>query len=202
VGTGNRNSAVTSTSTGLPMENALSALSEELQKIGRELKIVVTGGHVMNVLGIATRLTHDVDVIGKFDEGRITKLDIDKQLQSAVVHVANTMGIASDWFNKGAEMVIDTIPPGMEKRLIEKKYGDNITAYYSSPKDLLFLKLAYAISGNETQNKDILALNPTFDEIEEAADWCVHDGMKLSLFATQEYLRKMGYGKVADRLLH
>lgn len=124
-------------------------------------------------------------------------------LLEAVHQVAADLDLGKNWLNSGpADLVDPGLPPGFTARLHRKKYGDRLTINYISRIDQIYFKLYAAVdSGPGYHVDDLLALEPSMEEIAAAAAWAVtHDvspGFKMIL---KDMLIKFGYESVAETI--
>src|SRR5260370_30916003 len=129
---------------------ALRLLGELLQARGQRFQIVVIGGAAVNLLGIVSRATTDVDILAFARPGDPNWLNA---------------GPASQWQSG--------LPPGLENRVQWSEYsglGVGLVSRY----DLIFLKLYAAVDDagpTSVHFQDLLALMPTDEELAEAGSW-------------------------------
>jgi len=189
------------------MEKGMVALGEQMERIGRRVDLVICGGTAINFLGIDDRLTSDVDVMGTLEEDnqgrrKVVEMRFEPWLVEVIRRVARDLGLHANWLNPGGAMELAYgLPEGIEDRLVTKEYGENLKAHYCSRIDLLFLKLNAAVDLGQKQESDVLAINPSEEEIEMAARWCLEcTGRRVSAVRMEEYLGGLGYGEVAERV--
>ncbi len=128
--------------------------------------------------------------------------DIPDYLRRAAEKVARDFNLSAGWLNTGpAELVRMGLPEGFEKRVIKKSYGRSLTVYYISRFDQIHFKLYAAVDRGGYHVNDLLALNPSEEEIEKAAKWAItHEpsqGFRMMLI---DFLEKIGFKNVADRI--
>ncbi len=165
------------------IETALTHVSELLAAEGDAFAIVILGGAALNLLGVVDRTTTDVDILAlaRLDDAAVER-DIEEppnplpeSLRRAIRLVAEDMGLVPDWMNTGPALQWRTgLPPGLAKRLEWRRYGDALDVGIVSRYDLIFFKLFAAADDIGTAGvhyQDLLALNPTSDELAAAADW-------------------------------
>src|SRR5713226_6184684 len=110
---------------------ALRLLGELLQAQGQRFHIVVIGGATVNLLGIVSRATTDVDILAFARPGAQGTLRLtppDEPLPSALVEAARTvatdLGLNPNWLNAGpASQWQSDLPPGLESRVQWSEYG-------------------------------------------------------------------------------
>lgn len=159
------------------IERALSAVGERLAHANAPCSIVVVGGAAINLLRIVDRPTRDVDVLASAGPAakRIEPPNpLPEPLREAVAAVAQDLGLSSDWLNTVvADQWRSGLPPGLADRIHWTSFGA-LTLGIVDRIDLVFLKLYAAAdqTGPESVHfQDLLALRPTTDELERAADW-------------------------------
>lgn len=163
------------------IEELLAATGEHLAAENAGVGIVVLGGAALNLLGVVSRATRDVDVvaIGREDD-RSDGLEIrppdplPEPLQRAIRTVARDFGVPDDWMNTAAGRQWRTgLPPGLANRLRWRRYG-GLHVGLVSRYDLVFFKLYAAADSGSPESvhyQDLLALEPTEGELEEAEAW-------------------------------
>ena len=158
----------------------LQAVGDHLAAEGLEASIVVVGGASLNLLGIVERSTHDVDVIA-----RATGLDgagpvhlhpgkpLPEELSRAVRTVARDFSLQDDWLNSEvASQWSYGLPPTLPHDIEWRKFGA-LDVGLVGRRTLIALKLfAVADRGPRSVHlQDLLALAPTREELDEAAEW-------------------------------
>lgn len=163
------------------LEAPLRAIGELLGRRGQAAAIVVVGGTALNLLGIVSRTTRDVDVIavGNVTEGfpPSTLLPPDplpEYLLDLITRVARDYGIPDDWMNFAAGGQWETgLPTGFEERVSWQQLG-GLWIGLPHRTDLVFLKLYAAaddIGPTSRHFTDLIALDSTSDELKAAAKW-------------------------------
>ncbi|MDF1500776.1 MAG: DUF6036 family nucleotidyltransferase [Anaerolineales bacterium] len=160
---------------------ALHSLGELLAAEGEKIAIVAVGGYALILQGIVQRATQDIDIIalgrnpdeeGPGDIGPAEP--VPEVLSRAIARIARDYGLPADWMNTVVSMQWKTgLPPGFEERIHWTRYG-GLWFGVADRYDLLFLKLfAAADSGgpDSVHFQDLLALNPTNRELEDASEW-------------------------------
>src|SRR2546423_14515547 len=108
------------------LETALRALGELLEARGLHYEVVLIGGGNLILRGLVARpTTKDLDLLGEWTANGIKPMrPMPEALQIAVVDVARTYGLASDWVNLGPESLLDVgLPEGFVGRLERHDYG-------------------------------------------------------------------------------
>lgn len=192
------------------VDTILSALGEQLESLVAEsIELLVCGGSALNVLGLVQRATKDVDVLAfvkRNSQGRnsLIKADpIPPELEKAARKVARDFNLPENWLNAGPASAVDLgLPEGIMERVITRPYGNKLIIHFLGRYDQIHFKLYATVDqGAGKHFDDLLALQPTVEELEKAARWSmthdVSDGFKQSL---RTLLNHMGYRDVAERL--
>ena len=192
------------------VETILSALGEQLEEIVSEpLELLVCGGSALNVLGLVQRATKDVDVLAYVNRntaGEVSFISADplnEKLITASEKVERDFNLTEDWLNAGPASATDLgLPDGILKRVKTRQYGQKLTIHFMGRYDQIHFKLYAAVDqGAGKHFDDLLALNPTPDELEQAARWSMtHDVSEGYRQVLKDLLNHMGYSDVAKRL--
>ncbi len=192
------------------VETILSALGEQLEEIAsKPLELLVCGGSALNFLGLVQRATKDVDVLAYVNRntaGEVSFISADplnEKLITASKKVARDFNLSENWLNAGPASVTDLgLPDGILKRVKTRQYGQRLTIHFMGRYDQIHFKLYAAVDqGAGKHFHDLLALNPTPDELEQAARWSMtHDVSKGYRQVLKGLLNHMGYSDVAQRL--
>lgn len=159
----------------------LAALGELLGARGRHHELVLIGGANLLLRGLIARSTRDADVVAARDGDRIVPLPtLPEDLESAVRAVGEAYGAAPKWLNVGPQSLVDLgLPDGFLDRLERLDYGPGLVVWLAGRFDLVCFKLYAAADDWPTRGRhlrDILALEPTPDELGAAARWAMgHD---------------------------
>lgn len=167
--------------TQFTLDVALEATGALLARRGEQAAIVVVGGTALNLLGVISRSTRDVDVIaaatprGGAAPGEIRPPDpLPNALTRAVATVARDLGLPNDWLNTTvASQWVTGLPPGFASRVTWRQYG-GLWVGLAGPRDLVFLKLYAAaddVGPTSRHYKDLLALKPTPADLDAARVW-------------------------------
>jgi hypothetical protein len=154
------------------IDEALSAVGELLEAARAPCEIVVIGGAALQVLGLVTRPTADVDVVAILDKGLRSAEPLPEPLARAAHRVAVDFGMPDDWLNPGPTAMLRWgLPEGFVERLVARSYGA-LTAHFASRFDQIHFKLfAFADLGGGRHEADLGALRPTREELLAAATW-------------------------------
>jgi Nucleotidyltransferase of unknown function (DUF6036) len=168
---------------GSDIEAALTRVSELLDADGEAFAIVILGGAALNLLGVVTRTTTDVDILAVARPGDLAihreisepPIPLPESLQRAIRLVAQDMSLASDWLNTGPALQWRTgLPPGLAGRIQWRRYGNALDVGIVGRYDLIFFKLFAAADDfgpAGVHYQDLIALEPTSDELLAAGAW-------------------------------
>ncbi len=112
-------------------------------------------------------------------------------------------GGASHWLNTGpADQVLAGLPEGFLSRLTRHDYGARVTIYFPGRLDLIHRKLfAIMDQGPGRHVRDLMALQPTDDEILVAARWVLtQDADEFFPEIVKTALKDLDYGHLVDQL--
>lgn len=171
----------TSGGLGSPLSEAIDAVGEILASQGESVAVVIVGGTAMIVQGFVERVTSDVDIIAiarSINPGTQRTIEspepLPESLVQAISRVARDFNLPEDWMNTTAGLQWKTgLPPGLADRIHWREYG-GLSLGLADRHDLILMKLyAAADSGgpSSVHYQDVLALKPTHDEIDAAANW-------------------------------
>lgn len=192
------------------IETVLAALAEQLNADGiKHLELVVCGGAAMNVLGFVSRITRDVDVIAmveKSSDGKsklIKAAPLHESLVKAADRVRKDFNLPEKWLNDGPASVMDFgLPEGLMNRVETHQYGNNLHIHFLGRLDQIHFKLHAAVdhSGGKHYD-DLMALNPSEKELNQAARWSMtHDPSEGYRQVLKEFLKKIGFKNAAVNL--
>lgn len=160
---------------------ALRTLGRLLAARGQRFEIVVVGGAALWLQGIIDRATRDVDVVAIIEASTLTTIDaLPTELAVAVEDVARQYGIEPDWINAGpADLARD---PGLPAGFLDRStpvVTDGLVLHLAGRLDQIHLKFYAAadqMPANSRHLQDLVALQPTRQELRDAAEWAArHD---------------------------
>lgn len=192
------------------IEKILSALGEQLDAMNAVMpELVVCGGAALNVLGLVSRTTKDVDVVAfteRNSEGNVHLKKAEpfpKELEQASKKVARDFNLPEKWLNPGPTSAVDFgLPEGLMGRVETRQFGKSLTVHFLSRYDQICFKLYAAVDqGMGKHYNDLLSLEPAAEELEKAAHWSMaHDVSETYRQSVKDLLRHMGHKDVAERL--
>jgi hypothetical protein len=161
------------------LNELLGALADRLAGHARSHELVVVGGAGLLALEIVDRGTKDVDVVARIEDGDLLKgRPLPAALEEARDEVAEDFGVSDAWLNAGpADLVDFGLPDGFLDRVETKVFGDALTVHFASRYDQIHFKLyAFVDQGLGKHGQDLAALDPSREELLEAARWTrTHD---------------------------
>lgn len=192
------------------VETILNALGEHLEGLGNTpVELLVCGGSALNFLGLSQRVTKGVDILAYIERRETTTISFVKantlppELLNAAKKVARDFNLPENWINTGPTSAVDLgLPEGLMERVITRHYGRKLTIYFLGRYDQIHFKLYAAVDqGAGKHLDDLLALKPTPDEIEHAANWSMtHDISESYKQSLKNMLIYLGFQDVAKKL--
>jgi len=190
------------------LDRALGLLAELLAARNHPAQhFVVCGGSSLLALGLVSRTTtQDVDILARIEANRlVTPRPLPDWLRVAADAVGAQLDLPRDWLNDHVddETVIRCgLPEGLQSRLTTESYGSRLLISFTSRRDQIFLKLHAAVDRDGGKHlQDLLDLQPTADELLDAAKWSrtqdPSDGYRLLLGVM---LKHLGYGELVAQL--
>jgi hypothetical protein len=160
---------------------ALAAAGDLLARRGEHAAIVVVGGTALNLLGIVSRVTRDVDVIAigtPSREGEPADLRapdrLPQPLADVIATVSRDLGLPIDWLNTVVAVPGRVaLPPGFALRLSWRQYG-GLWVGIVGRFDLICLKLHAAADQADAGSRhfaDLMALAPSDEDLAAAVAW-------------------------------
>lgn len=144
------------------------------------LSVIACGGAGLLMLGVISRSTSDVDLIGiaRVDKkGKISvskKSTLPKEIVRLVSEVAVDERLDHDWLNFGPSSLLKVgLPPGALSRLIRKNFGNSLTVYFVSRRDQVALKIFAVMRSRQAEKhlSDLMDLKPKIKEVCAAVEW-------------------------------
>lgn len=188
---------------------ALSALGEQLAAAKRApIDLLVCGGSALHALRLITRSTKDVDIVALVETSESGALSMSgaaplpAHFLEAAAKVARDLQLRGDWINPGPTAALQFgLPDGVLDRAQTRTYGAHLAARFISRYDQVHFKLYAAVDQAGKHYQDLLALQPSSEELEKAARWSMtHDVSDTYKGEVKRILTEMGHGEVARRL--
>lgn len=180
-------------------DQLFAALSEQLDREGAHWEIVVIGGAALSALGLVSRTTADIDVVGLRDGALITPADpLPDSLRSARARVARDFHLDPGWLNaQAADVVRLGLPEGFVGRVETRSHPPGLEVHFASRYDLIHFKLHAVVDRGPggKHDADLRALEPTDTELLAAGRWAMtHDPSPGFRQILGETLRHFGVG--------
>lgn len=156
------------------LRQALTMLGTLLDDRSHSYEVVAVGGGGLLLLGIISRPTKDLDALALVEAGSYELArPMPQPLVEAVRDTASELGLADDWFNPGpTQQLTQGLPPGFVGRTTVMVFG-GLTLHLAGRFDQICFKLYAAVDGSHRSKHlaDLVDLDPTHDELDEAARW-------------------------------
>lgn len=169
--------------------------------------IVVCGGSALILTGVVLRTTRDVDVVALGSNAGLASPDpLPEALARAARETAEDLGLPPDWLNNGPSrgeggLFQMGLPEGLDTRWTTRTYGSHLTVHFVGRLDQIHFKLYAAADRGGYHVEDLLALDPTDDELVLAARWAMtHDVSDTFRTILKDLLRSIDHERAADRL--
>ena len=190
------------------LTQAFEVLSVRLRaNAARPQEIVVCGGSALILTGAVARTTQDVDIVALASaDGLLSPDPLPKELQRAAKETAENLGLPENWLNNGPSrgeggLFQMGLPEGMKDRWITQQYGSHVTTHFIGRLDQIHFKLYAAADRGSYHIEDLLALQPSTDELVAAGRWAMtHDVSKTFESILKDLLRSINHDDAADQL--
>ncbi len=187
------------------LNQALSLLAERLRMAqAQKMQLVVCGGSALIATRLIARTTKDIDIVALMhtNHGLVEPEPLPDSLLQAAEVVADNMKLPSDWLNCApADLFRMGLPDGFTERLHRHDIGPCLTIYFIGRLDQIYFKLYASVDRGGYHINDLLALEPTIEELVQAARWSMtHDVSEGYAGVLRNLLRELGYGEAAARI--
>jgi hypothetical protein len=161
------------------IEHALTVLGRRMALDGApDMEVLCCGASALCVLGLLSRSTMDVDVLGVV----VRDLDLEPcevfpgEMGRAIANAGLELGLDEDWFNGSASRLLERgVPEGtLERSLAHRRsFGPCLTVRFLDRKDQVALKLFAAMDPVDgiRHLKDLEEISPDAGEISHALRW-------------------------------
>jgi len=143
-----------------------------------DMEVLCCGASALCVLGLLTRSTMDVDVLGVVVRDRdLNPCEVfPEEMERAIANAGLELGLAEDWFNGSASRLLERgVPEGtLERALVHRKsFGPCLTVRFLDRKDQVALKLFAAMDPVDgiRHLKDLEEISPDPEEIIHSLRW-------------------------------
>jgi len=194
---------------GKLLQEALRTLGERLRlRKADPVRLIVCGGSALIAMDLVSRSTVDVDVLAMIssDGQPQAPVPFPEKLTEALLDVSTLLGLPGDWLNNGPSRDSGGIfqcglPDGLLERTHRSDFGSHLQVFFIDRVDQVFLKVFAAADSLGVHVDDLVALNPTPEEMEAAAQWCMtHDPSEGFRLILKSMFDQLGYSDVAERL--
>lgn len=191
-------------SSGEDALEALAALGAKLETRGaRPVSLLICGGAALNISGLLTRATADIDVLGKAGSaGELSEMP--DWLFAIAEEVAEELSLEPGWLNDAALSITQMgLPQGILSRSERRSFGSCLEIAIASRPDLIALKCFAALNGKAGQKHlgDLVDLNPTEEEMSFATDWLLDRPTSVEFRKVLRQLCEvLGHSDLAKRL--
>jgi hypothetical protein len=192
------------------LEAILTALGEQLESLSSEpAELLVCGGSALLFMGLVHRATKDIDILAyvitkQSRPASFVKAEpLSPEFIMASKKVGRDFNLPENWINTGPTSAVDLgLPAGLMDRVRTRAFGTKLIVHFLGRYDQIHFKLYAAVDqGAGIHFDDLLALNPTSEELEHAARWSMtHDVSEGYRQTLKDLLVHMGYRDVADKL--
>jgi hypothetical protein len=177
-------------------EGPLGGLGELLGDRGLRYELLAIGGGALQLLGLITRPTRDIDVIGLVADAVVVSMaTLPGPLQQAVEDTATVFRLPTTWFNAGPRSLTDLgLPQGILERAHRREWG-GLVLHIADRHDQIFFKLYAAVDQGPRSKHfdDLRRLKPSSSELRAAAAWArSHDPSEAFHTELQGALRDLG----------
>ena len=157
------------------LRDALGLLGSLLEATHDVVEIAVVGGSALLLNGTVDRVTRDVDVVA-FVDGQDLRGEspVNDLLERRVRSVALELGLEPNWLNLGPVSLLEAgLPERFLSRCRVETFG-GLRVHIAGRYDLIHMKLFAATDQGPTSKhtSDLLALEPTAEELDVARQWC------------------------------
>ncbi len=191
------------------LEEALRLLGERLRlKEADQVRLVVCGGGALISLNLVSRSTSDVDVVAMVSANGelLSPVPFPGILKEALDEVATLLELQGDWLNYGPSsnsggLFQNGLPHDLLDRAHPSEYGAHLQVFFIDRRDQVFFKVFAAADRLGVHVDDLIALDPSPEEMEAAALWCItHDPSEGFRGILQSMFEELGYENVAKKL--
>ena len=158
------------------LHEALNLLHEQLILINAPaIELVVCGGSALIATGLILRTTQDVDILALMEKNQLeSSIPLPPYLIEAADKVGKILGLPENWLNNGPAVQFQMgLPDGFQQRLQQEIIGKKLVIHYISRYDQIFFKTFASADRGGYHVSDLKKLNPSEDELVEAAKWCM-----------------------------
>jgi hypothetical protein len=161
------------------VERALTELGRQLAlRDADPVTALCCGASALCVVGALSRRTLDVDAVAMIGAaGEIVRVEeFSPEMDDAISAAGLSLQLNRDWFNLAARAILSRgLPTGALERSAQHSmdFGPCLTVRFMDRTDLIALKMSAALDPLEGRRhiEDLVAINPTREELKHGADW-------------------------------
>ena len=184
------------------LQEAPELLNEQLiLRESPETELIVCGGSALVAMELVSRTTQDVDIVALMQHNApVTAIPLPGYLEEAAERVAHILHLPADWLNNGpASQLAMGLPPGFTERLQCVRIGVKLSVHYISRTDQIYFKTFASADRGGYHIEDLRALNPTDNELVQAAKWCMEQDISEGFrYILKEMLTQSGWSHVSN----
>ena len=177
----------------MDVKKVIEKFDQYLSKKDLKFEAVIIGGAALNIMGVISRLTRDIDCLDP---------KIPKEILNASVEFSKenpSMHLMSQWINNGPETLKNDLDKGWYSRIQTIFNGQAITFHTLGRIDLLKSKL-FAYCDRDLDFNDCVLMKPTLEELDSCYQWVIERDMNPGWRKNVEnHFKKikteLGYGK-------
>ena len=123
-------------------------------------------------------------------------------LIKAADKVGTILGLPENWLNNGPAVQFQMgLPDGFQQRLQQKIIGKKLVIHYISRYDQIFFKTFASADRGGYHVSDLKKLNPSEDELVEAAKWCMTQDVSEEFHKILiDMFQQLGWPNVSNRI--
>jgi hypothetical protein len=161
------------------VEQALTELGRQLAlRDADPVTVLCCGASALCVVGALSRRTLDVDAVAMLgaDDEIVRVEEFSPEMDQAISAAGLSLQLNPDWFNLAARAILTRgLPAGTLERSAKHSmdFGPCLTIRFMDRTDLIALKMSAALDPLDGRRhiEDLVAIDPTRDELKHGADW-------------------------------
>ena len=186
------------------LHEALNLLHDQLILLNAPaIELVVCGGSALIATGLIPRTTQDVDILALMKKNQLeSSIPLPPYLIEAADKVGKILGLPENWLNNGPAMQFQMgLPDGFQQRLQQEIIGKKLVIHYISRYDQIFFKTFASADRGGYHVSDLKKLNPSEDELVEAAKWCMTQDVSEEFHQILiDMFQQLGWPNVSNRI--
>ena len=139
----------------------INRFDDYLEAQGLSFEAIIIGGAALNLMGVISRATNDVDCL---------ESEIPGPIKQAIRDFAVEHGLDQHWFNNGPASLIKNLDADWKNKIEKIFKGKVLTLYTLSRLDLIRSKV-WAMCDRQIDLGDCVALRPTAAELDAITPW-------------------------------